>query len=207
MTTNSYHYDTSRFPSATPQLTPSRGNANLQQSHGLASDPVQGAVHQKNCLLEELTRRHEDVLHVLEQKIRTTSGACHPPPSPREMKLRDENLRLKETNKRLCEELERLHKAHEQLDIQYQIQKLEVQKLTVQYDLELQNRGATQQSPSEEVVILQRQVFELQRELRDALKTLGRYEGADASFQDASIAHRLDHLSMQMETSVGSSII
>ena len=55
----------------------------------------QGAVHQKNCLLEELTRRHEDVLHVLEQKIRTTSGACHPPPSPREMKLRDENLRLK----------------------------------------------------------------------------------------------------------------
>eukprot|EP01012_Entosiphon_sulcatum_P007921 TRINITY_DN1414_c0_g1_i1.p2 TRINITY_DN1414_c0_g1~~TRINITY_DN1414_c0_g1_i1.p2 ORF type:complete len:103 (-),score=23.24 TRINITY_DN1414_c0_g1_i1:69-377(-) len=88
----------------------------------------------KNAILEELTRRHEDVLHILEFKIKqaestTTTEASY-------NALQRENAQLRTEVERLQEELRTISPQFEQLKIQYQIQALEIQRLKVQHSWE-----------------------------------------------------------------------
>eukprot|EP00996_Jenningsia_fusiforme_P003385 NODE_4186_length_849_cov_16.520000_g3862_i0.p1 GENE.NODE_4186_length_849_cov_16.520000_g3862_i0~~NODE_4186_length_849_cov_16.520000_g3862_i0.p1 ORF type:complete len:139 (+),score=43.01 NODE_4186_length_849_cov_16.520000_g3862_i0:113-529(+) len=132
-------------------------------SFGSASDvPVadlpEKRLLRKNILLEELTRKHEDALHLLEIEIRNAErldserrgagGRGHK--TPMLNSLQQENAKLREQVASLRNELQVSLQDNEQLRINFEIQRLEIQKMQLQHSFELQqlrDRVAAGSSP------------------------------------------------------------
>jgi len=136
---------------------------------------LQSSLATKNAMLEELTRRHEDVLHILEHRIWAVEQPPVPAPSVEQelQRMQSANSQLTAEVAKLTEDLQVASEAHDQLSLRYQIQSLEIEKLQVQHELqeELQRSGAAPHA-NPQVEDLQNQVTTLQRELHDVLTTL-----------------------------------
>ena len=137
------------------------------------NEEVESSITHKNAMLEELTRRHEDVLHILEHRIWAVEQPPVSAPSVEQdlQRMQIVNGQLTAEIEKLTEDLQASYEAHDQLSIRYQIQSLEIEKLQVQHELheEMQKSSTT---PNDVVEDLQGQVTGLQRELRDVLNTL-----------------------------------